>query len=136
MASRHDGDLICAAARDGDLNHIASLLSRGVPPDCRESQFGSTPLHWSGQVSSPRGRSRRSAAQAQRKGLQWSANSRRSARQPLWRNAAPLAADARCVAAAAIAPFARGATTAPQRAARRRLRAHALRGLPSCAALR
>ena len=47
---RHDGDLICAAARDGDLNHIASLISRGVPPDSRESQFGSTPLHWSGQV--------------------------------------------------------------------------------------
>jgi hypothetical protein len=66
MASRHDGDLICAAARDGDLNHLASLLSRGVPPDCRESQFGSTPLHWSGQVRCPRVPRTRSAARAQR----------------------------------------------------------------------
>ena len=48
--SRHDGDLICAAARDGDLSHVSALLARGVPPDSRESQFGSTPLHWSGQA--------------------------------------------------------------------------------------
>jgi hypothetical protein len=48
--SRHDGDLICAAARDGDLSHVSALLARGVPPDARESQFGSTPLHWSGQA--------------------------------------------------------------------------------------
>jgi hypothetical protein len=47
---RHDGDLICAAARDGDMSHVSALLARGVPPDARESQFGSTPLHWSGQA--------------------------------------------------------------------------------------
>ncbi len=46
----HDGDLICAAARDGDLSHVSALIARGVSPNARESQFGSTPLHWSGQV--------------------------------------------------------------------------------------
>ena len=48
--AQHDGDLICAAARDGDLSHVSALVARGVSPNARESQFGSTPLHWSGQV--------------------------------------------------------------------------------------
>ena len=56
MSSRHDGDLICAAARDGDLSHVTALVSRGVSPNARESQFGSTPLHWSGQARAAKGR--------------------------------------------------------------------------------
>lgn len=48
-----DGDQICMAARDGDLSHVSALLARGVAPDARESQFGSTPLHWSGQARQP-----------------------------------------------------------------------------------
>jgi hypothetical protein len=59
---RHDGDLICAAARDGDLSHVSALLARGVPPDARESQFGSTPLHWSGQARRLRARRVRACA--------------------------------------------------------------------------
>ena len=50
MARQSDGDLICNAARDGDLSHVSTLISRGINPNARESLYASTPLHWSGQV--------------------------------------------------------------------------------------
>ena len=60
-----DGDQICMAARDDDLSHVSTLLARGVSPDARESQFGSTPLHWSGQARLPRGAEGAAIARAQ-----------------------------------------------------------------------
>ena len=62
MARLADGDLICNAARDGDLSHVSQLVSRGISPNARESLYASTPLHWSGQARAPHAAQEISAA--------------------------------------------------------------------------